>query len=190
MRIIAGSVRGLRLETLTGNDSRPTAAKVKEAVFSAIQFEIDGRQVLDLFAGSGQMGLEALSRGAAGCVFVDNSAKAAKVVRNNLSRLLKGLPDHIKNVNVINTDAMSYLKSTEDSFDLVFIDPPYASNLLKPALDAVQKLMNKGGVIVCESDADTRLPEKVGRFFLNRVYNYGRVHIWLYRYYDESRECE
>ncbi len=190
MRIIAGSARGLRLETLAGYESRPTTAKVKEAVFSAIQFEVDGRHVLDLFAGSGQMGLEALSRGAVGCVFVDNSAKAVRVVHDNLARLLKRFGDNKKNVDVLNTDAISYLKSTEDNFDLVFIDPPYASNLLKPALDAAQELMNKGGVIVCESDADARLPEKIGRLSLNRVYNYGRVYIWLYRYYDKGREGE
>lgn len=190
MRIIAGRARGLRLETLAGDESRPTTAKVKEAVFSTIQFELDGRQVLDLFAGSGQMGLEALSRGALGCVFVDKSAKAVKIVRSNLSRLLKGCHGHKKNVAVINKDALSYLNSAKDNFDIVFIDPPYASNLLKQALTAAEKLMNKGGVIVCESDADTQLPEKVGRFFLNRVYNYGRVHIWLYRYNHRGSEGE
>ena len=89
MRIITGTARGCRLETLKGEDTRPTLGKVKEGIFSALQFEIEGRQVADTFAGSGQMGLEALSRGAAGCVFIDNNPEAVAVIKRNLNAVAR-----------------------------------------------------------------------------------------------------
>ena len=158
MRIITGSARGRRLETLSGEETRPTSEKVKEALFSAIQFDIEGRRVLDLFAGSGQLGIEALSRGASGCVFVDRNPAAVEVIRRNL----KVRPG--------------------DSFDVAFLDPPYGANLLRDTLERVTPHMNRGGLIVCESDAGQEMPERVGDFALARTYRYGRVHIWLYRW--------
>jgi 16S rRNA (guanine(966)-N(2))-methyltransferase RsmD len=188
LRIITGSARGFRLETLAGDDTRPTTDRVKEGVFSALQFEIEGRQVLDLFAGSGQMGLEALSRGAAGCVFIDKSAEAVAVMRKNLSGISRRDGDLQKKVQMLSTDALSYLARTKDRYDIAFLDPPYASGLLIPSLQAVHPHMNPGGVIVCESDADAKLPDQAGQFALARVYQYGRVHIWLYRWQDEGTD--
>lgn len=189
MRIITGIARGCRLETLPGRDTRPTTDRVKEAVFSAIQFELGGRQVLDLFAGSGQMGLEALSRGACRCVFVDYSTKAVRVIQSNIKSIKDSFPD-FNDAKVVNRDVISYLKNAEECFDIAFIDPPYASNLLYSALCKVERIMNRGGVIVCESDADSLLPENVGRFALNKVYNFGRVRIRIYRYETEGENNE
>ncbi|MCI8553925.1 MAG: 16S rRNA (guanine(966)-N(2))-methyltransferase RsmD [Clostridiales bacterium] len=182
MRVITGTARGRRLETLPGEAvTRPTAERVKEALFSIIQFEIEGRRVLDLFAGSGQLGLEALSRGAANCVFVDNSRMAAEVIRRNAR--VTGLSEHAR---ILTQDAMSYLQRPGDTFDLAFLDPPYASGLLTKALQLTAPVMSAGGVILCESDADEELPETVesgsdAPFLLARVYRYGRVRLWLYR---------
>lgn len=181
MRIITGIARGFRLNALPGNHTRPTTGRVKEAIFSAVQFELEGRRVLDLFAGSGQMGLEALSRGAGQCVFVDLSAKAAEVIRGNLASLNKCYPGFDKRAKVINGDVLSYLEKDRDFYDIVFIDPPYASGLLLPALLKVEPRVNRGGVIVCESDADSQLPEVVGDFRMAKEYNYGRVCVRLYR---------
>lgn len=177
MRIITGKARGRRLETLPGLETRPTAERVKEALFSVLQFEIEGRRVLDLFAGSGQLGIEALSRGAQGCVFVDSSREAAEVIRRNLKAV--GLT---ANTQVLCQDAASYLNRHGDRFDIAFLDPPYASGLLEATLRQVVPFMNPGGVIVCESDRDMELPERVGDFVLAKLYPYGRVRIWLYRF--------
>lgn len=182
MRVITGTARGCRLETLPGMGTRPTAEKVKEGLFSAIQFEIEGRQVLDLFAGSGQLGIEALSRGAAGCIFVDRETAAVPIIRQNLQRA--GLSSAAQ---VISTDAMSYLQRPKEKFDIVFLDPPYASGLLRPALEQVVPHMRPGGLIVCESDEGEEMPERVGTFGLDRMHRYGRVHLWFYRWREEEQ---
>lgn len=177
MRVITGLARGRRLETLPGEVTRPTSEKVKESLFSAIQFDIEGRRVLDLFAGSGQLGIEALSRGASGCVFVDKNTDAVKVIRQNLQNT-----GFAAKSQVLGTDAMTYLTRPGDRFDLVFLDPPYAAELLLPALQKVEPLVNDGGIIVCETEDGVELPERVGRFTVARTYRFGRIHVWLYRY--------
>ena len=186
MRIITGLARGCRLETLEVEDTRPTAERVKEALCSALQFEIEGRAVLDLFAGSGQMGLELLSRGAAGCVFVDSSPAAAAVIRRNLHAAARREPSLSKNAQVLNLDAMAYIRRTRDRFDIAVLDPPYAAGLLAPALEETAKHMNPGGVIVCESDRQLELPEEAGDYRLDRTYRYGRILLRLYRWAGET----
>lgn len=177
MRVITGLARGRRLETLPGEVTRPTAEKVKESLFSAIQFDIEGRRVLDLFAGSGQLGIEALSRGASGCVFVDKNTEAVKVIKRNLQHT--GL---MEKAQVLGTDALSYLTRPGDRFDLVFLDPPYAAELLLPALNKVAPLVNDGGILVCETEDGIELPQRVDRFTVARTYRFGRIFVWVYRY--------
>lgn len=181
MRVITGSARGRRLETLPGDTTRPTGEKVKESLFSAIQFDIEGRRVLDLFAGSGQLGIEALSRGASGCVFVDKNTEAVQVIKRNLQHT--GLSERSQ---VLGTDALSYLSRPGDRFDLVFLDPPYASELLIPVLEKVEPLVNDGGILVCETDDTVSLPECFGRFSLARTYRFGHTYVWLYRYHPRE----
>ena len=176
MRIITGSARGRRLETLAGEDTRPTAERVKEGLFSVLQFEIEGRRVLDLFAGSGQLGIEALSRGAAGCVFVDKNPATVEVIRRNLQNT--GLA---RNAQVLCLDAGAYLSRRGEPADIAFLDPPYQAGLLLPALDQVSAHMNPGGVIVCETDDPQSLPEQAGTFDLARTYRYGKIYVGLYR---------
>lgn len=176
MRVITGTARGRRLETLPGEETRPTGERVKEGLFSAIQFEIEGRRVLDLFAGSGQLGIEALSRGAAGCVFVDRNREAVEIIRRNLKAA--GLA---QNTQVLCLDAEAYLLRPGDRFDLVFLDPPYDSGLQEGMLGKVAPLVNDGGAVICESDASLTLPEAVEGLTLSRTYRYGRVALWLYR---------
>lgn len=175
MRIITGKARGCRLETLTGMDTRPTVERVKEGVFSAINFEIEGRRVLDLFAGSGQMGLEALSRGAASCVFADNSRDAVQVVRRNVAAT------RLNGATVLTTEATAYLRQCRERYDLVFLDPPYDSELLLTCLELLDGVVTPGGAVLCESDRQTELPEVVGSLSLERTYRYGRVVVRLYR---------
>lgn len=185
MRVITGLARGRRLETLAGDATRPTTEKVKESLFSAIQFDIEGRRVLDLYAGSGQLGIEALSRGASGCVFVDKNTEAVQVIRRNLQHTGFSAVSQ-----VLGTDALTYLTRPGDRFDLVFLDPPYTSELLIPTLEKVTAVVNDGGIIVCETEGDTALPERVDRFAVARTYRFGRVCVWLYRYAPGEGEAE
>lgn len=175
MRVITGTARGRKLLEPSGMDIRPTADVVKEAVFNIIQFDIEGRRVLDLFAGTGQLGIEALSRGAAECVFVDESAKAVKLVRENLSRCkLQG--------RVMQADALACL-SRGEKYDTIFLDPPYDTTLLDKCLEIVQNvdILTDGGIIVCESRREKTLPELKAPLsrVLDRVY--GKIKITVYK---------
>ena len=165
MRIITGRARGTKLVTLEGNNTRPTSERVKEAVFSMIQFDIEGRKVLDLFAGSGQMGLEALSRGALKATFVDNSKNAVAVIKQNVAKT------HFESESqVVLANADDYLKRIKgrEKFDLVFIDPPYATGVQAKMLELLidNELLKPTSTIICESgeedifEKDPTLAEK------------------------------
>ena len=176
MRIIAGDKRGSRLQTLEGNDVRPTLERVKEAMFSSVQFLLPGAVVLDLFAGSGQLGLEALSRGAARCTFVDSSAQAAAVVSQNARNLgLFGLS------RVVTMEARSFLAQSRDKYDIILLDPPYAADLLPDILVQVAAVTAPGGVVLCESDATPVFPPEAGGLVLKKCYRYGIVRLARYQ---------
>ena len=181
MRVITGSAKGARLRTLEGNDVRPTAERVKEAVFSIIQFDIEGRRVLDLFGGCGQMGIEALSRGAESAVFVDSSQESVKVISDNLKTAR--LSDK---ASVIRKDFRLFLASCSDTFDIAFIDPPYHLNLYEDALSGVARLMSDYGIILCEHPLEVKLPEAAGDFEKYKEYRYGKVYITSYRRKEQS----
>ena len=176
MRVITGISRGKNLKTLDGNDVRPTSQKVKEAVFSAIQFDIEGKRVLDLFAGSGQLGIEALSRGAQSAVFVDKSAASVKIVNWNIENT--GFSDKSK---VYTADFSSFAAMSRDTFDIAFLDPPYKSGLLLPAIKAVLPLMSSYGIIICEYPPEVELPLELGGFEISKTYHYGKVNVSVYR---------
>lgn len=176
MRIITGTARGRRLATPEGRDVRPTPDRVKEGLFSSLQFDIEGRRVLDLFAGSGQLGIEALSRGAASATFVDSSAESIRIVRKNIE--LCGFEDISK---VYHSDYATFTSMSRDTFDIAFIDPPYASGLFIPAIKAVLPLMSDYGSVICEHPMETKLEEKIGGFSVFKTYRYGKVLVTIYR---------
>ena len=178
MRVITGTARGTRLSTPEGLQTRPTTDRVKEAMFSIIQFEIEGRRVLDLFAGTGQLGIEALSRGARSAVFVDNRAAAAKLVQENLKKT--GLE---KRARVITSDYAAYLSAAREQFDLIFLDPPYAESALENALKRIATIdiVSDSGIIVCERSLGKELPPLLPGFERSRDYRYGKTVLTLYR---------
>lgn len=176
MRVITGSARGMVLKTLEGNDVRPTTDKVKEAVFSAIQFEIEGRRVLDLFAGSGQLGIEALSRGAKEAVFVDSDKNAIKTVKENLTKTRLG-----DNAAVLQTDSVAFLGMTDKIFDIAFLDPPYFTGLLQKALSRLDGHMASGGIAICEHPCAETLPDEQGGLKKQKEYKYGKIAVTIYR---------
>ncbi len=176
MRVITGSARGKRLLTPQGNDVRPTSEKVKEALFSALQFDIEGRRILDLFAGSGQLGIEALSRGAESATFVDSSNASIKIIKQNIENT--GFGDVSK---VYTMDYNSFTSMCRDTFDIVFLDPPYAQGLLLPAIKSVLPLISDYGMIVCEYPPEIEIPESIGGFEIYRTYLYGKINVSIYR---------
>ena len=179
MRVITGTARGRRLETLEGEDVRPTTDRVKEAVFSVIQFETEGRRFLDLFAGSGQMGIEALSRGARSATFVDSSKKAVETVKRNLASTKLE-----QNARVYHTDWQTFVAGGSERFDIAFLDPPYRTGVLQSALERVTGLMNETGVIIAECPVDEKILPNYADFVLDRQYRYGKIKISTFRHKD------
>jgi len=180
MRVITGTARGRKLKTPENYDIRPTTDNVKESVFNIIQFDIEGRRVLDLFAGTGQMGIECLSRGAAEAVFVDKSRDAVKIIRDNLSTCqLKA--------SVVQDDALNFLRSC-GKFDIIFVDPPYDMPVYEPVLELINlvDILSEGGIIICEARREKQLPEMTSPYFKRKEYSYGRVKICIYS--KESRQ--
>ena len=176
MRIIAGSARGRKLFSPEGTDVRPTTDRVKEALFSIIQFEVPGARVLDLFAGTGQLGLEALSRGAAEAVFVDDSPRSLATVKKNAA--LCGFGDRAR---FVSGDAFAYLARGEGPFDIVFLDPPYHKGLCAKALELLAPVLGEDAAAICETQADEPLPECFGAFALYREYRYSAIRLSVYR---------
>ncbi len=173
MRIISGSLRGLKLKSLEGSDTRPTLDNVKEAIFSMLFDRVRDASVLDLFAGSGALGLEALSRGAKKAVFVDANPKACQVIRANIESTRMQ-----EKAILFKQDAKDYLKKAyenKEGFDLIFLDPPYAMGLLDEVIDLIEryKLLKDDGLIICESDSGTHIDIK--SFNLLKDKKYGRV---------------
>ncbi len=187
LRIITGTAKGKKLKTLEGEATRPTSERIKEAVFSAIQFDIEGRRVLDLFAGSGQMGLEALSRGADSVTFIDSAREAMEIVKENARST--GFFDRCK---YLVSDYRNYIRkaSGREGFDLVFIDPPYA---MECSLDAAKRLceaglLRMGAIVVLESGEEEIDLGSLSNFEVIKSTHYGKksfVNILLYREREE-----
>lgn len=174
MRVISGELRGKKLKEPADYDIRPTTDKVKESLFNIIQFDIEGRRVLDLFAGTGQLGIECMSRGAKECTFVDASAASVALVKENLKSC--GL-----NERVVRDDSIEFLKRG-GSYDLILIDPPYATELAEKALQIIYSvdILNEGGIIVCESAREKILPELKSPYAKLKEYRYGRIKLTTY----------
>ncbi|MBU5626324.1 16S rRNA (guanine(966)-N(2))-methyltransferase RsmD [Oscillibacter sp. MSJ-2] len=185
MRVITGSARGRRLKELEGQDTRPTTDRVKEGMFSILQFDLEGRRVLDLFAGTGQLGIEALSRGAAFAVFVDHRFDAVKLIRENLK--VTDLADRAK---VVSGDAMEYLSSLREKFDIILLDPPYGAELIEPALAHIARfdILSPHGIIVAESPAGRALPALAPPYGIHRTYRYGKIGLTVYHRSADEEE--
>jgi 16S rRNA (guanine(966)-N(2))-methyltransferase RsmD len=175
MRVITGSARGRKLKTLEGDSVRPTTDKVKESIFNIIQFDIEGRRVLDMFCGCGQLGIEALSRGAASAVFVDISRASIAVTEENLTTT--GFRSMSKTVLA---NSLEYLDRTSEIFDIAFLDPPYHAGIMEDAIERVAPHMADGGIIVCETGEREVLPEDIEGFTSKR-YKYGKIALTVYR---------
>ncbi len=176
MRVISGEARGRKLQALEGEETRPTLDKVKEGLFSSIQFVVEGARVLDLFAGSGQLGIEALSRGASKAVFIDQAPAATAIITKNCKDC--GLFNRSR---VATMSAESFLAGSREQFDIIFMDPPYRQDTLLRLLPAVAAHTAPGGLVLCESELGVQLPEAVEGLELQKQYRYGTVLVTRYK---------
>jgi len=185
MRVITGKARGVQLKTPDGMLTRPTTDRVKEALFSIIQFELPGARVLDLFGGTGQLGIEALSRGAKEAVFVDAREDACKLIRENLRRAKME-----KEGKVVRSDYLDYLKRCRESFDIILLDPPYAEVFLENSLKMIAEIviLQSGGIIVTERPVGKELPWEFPGFTRSRDYKYGKTLLTLYRKEQQAED--
>ena len=178
MRVITGSARGITLKTPEGMVTRPTTDRVKEAMFSIIHFEIPGADVLDLFGGTGQLGIEALSRGAKSAVFVDAGEPACRLIRENLKRTRLEAQ-----ARVVRSDYLAYLERTKDQFDIILLDPPYAEVFLESAIKKITEIdiLRQGGIIVAERPLGKELPWEFPGYDRSKDYKYGNTLLTIYR---------
>ena len=178
MRVITGKARGVVLKTPDGMATRPTADRVKEALFNIIQFEIPASRVLDLFGGTGQLGIEALSRDAKYAVFVDEREDACRLIRENLKRTKME-----QFARVIRSDYMAFLRTCKDKFDIILLDPPYAEVFLENSLKMITEIdiLQSGGIIVTERPVGKELPWDFPGFERSKDYKYGKTLITIYK---------
>ena len=178
MRVITGKARGVALKTPNGLHTRPTADRVKEALFSIIQFDIPGAKVLDLFGGTGQLGIEALSRDASSAVFVDEREDACKLIKENLKRTRLE-----QSARVVRSDYLSFLNSCREKFDIILLDPPYAEIFLENSLKRITEIdiLQSGGIIVCERPLEKELSWSFPGYSRSKDYKYGKTLLTLYR---------
>ena len=178
MRVITGKARGVQLKTPEGLTTRPTTDRVKEALFSIIQFEIPGARVLDLFGGTGQLGIEALSRGAKSATFVDAGEPACRLIKENLRRTKMEADG-----KVVRSDYLDYLKRCREEYDIIFLDPPYAEVFLENSLKQIAEIdiLRSGGIIVAERPLGKDLPWEFEGFTRSKDYKYGKTLLTIYR---------
>ena len=178
MRVVSGTARGVSLLSLEGLETRPTTDRVKESMFNVLQFELYGKRVLDLFAGSGALGIEALSRGAASATFVDQNPKALDIVGQNLKKTrLDG------QARLVRDSFESFLKRAAEPFDIVFLDPPYASDFAPRAVSMLleQGLLSPRSVVVLEHDREQTETDTLLSDFVKKTYRYGKTFVTFYR---------
>ncbi len=178
MRVVSGKARGVVLKTPDGLNTRPTADRVKEALFSIIQFDIPAANVLDLFGGTGQLGIEALSREAKSAVFVDCRENACRLIRENLKRT-----KFTEDAKVICSDYQNYLKNCRDVFDIIFLDPPYAEVFLENSIKLITEIdiLQTSGIIVTERPLGKDLLLDLPGYSRSKDYRYGKTVLTIFR---------
>lgn len=178
MRVITGTARGIALKAPDGSQTRPTTDRVKEALFSIIHFDIPEASVLDLFGGTGQLGIEALSRGAKKAVFVDEWGDACDLIKENLRRTKLQT-----NALVVRSDYQAYLRSCREQFDIILLDPPYAEGDLENSLQLITEIdiLRYGGIIVAERPLGKELLWNHPGYGRSKDYKYGKTLLTIYR---------
>lgn len=188
MRVVSGNLKGKTVKAVPGSSTRPTTDKVKEAIFNIIGPYFKGGLGLDLFAGSGGLGIEALSRGADNVIFVDKDGKAIQTIRENIENCQLE-----ERSEIYRNDAERALKAIlkrELTFDFIFLDPPYKKQQLVKLLEIIsgRQLLCEDGTIVCEHGSDIRLPERVGSLVIRKYEKYGIIAITIYEMAEQNSQ--
>lgn len=186
MRIISGAWKGHRLKALKGNLIRPTADKVRGAIFNILGSKVIGSKTLDLFAGTGSLSFEALSRGAAEAVLVEQNRKAWEVIKGNLDML--GVQEKVR---LYNMNAFDFLKQQQlEKYDLIFVDPPYRLGITDKVLSLINNgiILNSDGVIIIETDSKEEITDELGLLEVRIVKKYGDTKIWLLQHREKQEE--
>ena len=182
MRVVSGKAKGVVLKAPVGMLTRPTADRVKEAMFSIVQFDVPGAAVLDLFGGTGQLGIEALSRGALSAVFVDSREDACRLIKENVKRA-----GFDKEASVIRSDYMAYLKRCGAKFDIILLDPPYAEEFLENSLKMIAEIdiLKTSGIIIAERSVEKAILPELSGFERSKDYKYGTTFVTIFRKVEE-----
>ena len=181
MRIISGERKGLKLNTLEGENTRPTLDRVKEALFNILMAkEVEYNNILDLFAGSGNLGLEALSRSGEFAVFCDNSLQACNIIRSNIEKCK--FSEKTKVLNLEYTKALEELYNEKLKFDIIFLDPPYNKGMGVDAINIISEknILNKNGYIILETYIDENIPLCIGKYNIIDERKYGKVKVTIF----------
>ena len=186
LRVISGKARGLKLDTPKNQDVRPTTDRVKESLFNMINSYIMDSNILDLFAGTGSLGIECLSRGAKNCVFVDKSKDSINIVRSNVKKARVENESTILNVDF--KDAVKRLSTQNQKFDVIFMDPPYYENMFIECLKSIDKfnLLDEDGIIVVEHDTKDLFEDSIGRLNKSREKKYGNTTLTFYKMEEQD----
>ncbi len=178
MRVIAGKARGTKLFTLEGINTRPTLDRVKESIFSSIQYDLKEAVCIDAFAGSGGLGIEALSRGASHVDFCDNDRGAVSIIKKNLDKT--NMVDFAK---VYLSSVFDYILKSDKKYDFVFLDPPYGKGLIVEAIKAFlnMDLLSSTGVFVCEHEKGLHFPEKIEKLQLIKQKHFSKTSVSIYK---------
>jgi len=190
LRVITGIYRGRKLESIEGMDVRPTSDKVKESLFNILGVDVIDSDFLDLFGGTGSIGIEALSRGARHVVFIDNSIKSIKVLRRNLENLR--IKEQAEVYNADYQTAINKLYGNRRKFDIIFIDPPYRRGIAQDALNQInlQPILSENGIIIVEHDDRDDMPENVGVLVKYRDKRYGNTRLSFYTIKEQGHQKE
>lgn len=183
MRIITGELKGRKLDTPIGNDVRPTTDKVKESIFNLLMTETEGSVCVDLFAGTGNLGLEALSRGASRCYFGDKSRDSINLIKSNIKKC------KVEDRSIVLAgDYTKCLARVREKIDIFFLDPPYKDGLYEKCLEIIDSLdlLNEEGIIIAEHGARVDMPEKCGKLYKTKERKYGTIKVSIYKHISEE----
>ena len=178
MRVIAGRARSMPLKAPKSLNTRPTTDRIKETLFNIIQGDIQGSVFVDVFSGSGGIGIEALSRGAKFVTFVDKSLDSIKLLKSNLSKLGNFVDGKYY---VVNNDTLSFLRLNNMNFNFVFMDPPYNKELLPKLISKISDFIQLDGTLICEHESELLLPNKINDLAISRNKRYGTVAVTFYK---------
>ena len=179
-KVISGIFKGLSLSVFPNENMRPTSCRAKEALFDIIQFDIENKSFIDLFSGTGQIGIEALSRGASKVIFVEKSRSSFKILKKNIDSISSHSKEKL-NIEIYIDDFLNFLDNFKDKTDFLFIDAPFSMNITEEIFEKFTKIMNENGTIIIESSSKKKQIEKCKNFYLNKQYKYGSIMLSFYR---------